>query len=267
MDTEPKILTIGQDILHHIFTFSTLTGHDYATQALVCKDFRANLEKESLCPRMLFNLDCIKPQHYALGLYVNIISNRLIKLGGFASARVVTLINWRNMSWRYVHLPPLTQKLVLEGFSFMHPVTLPTSITELVVISCQLYYQSFANLNLPNLRILRIEGVTPTRAGREAIDGLVSRCSFIEEVWIAGVRYAKNERCAYPNCTPQCNNVPSYGPKGGPRISAKFCELHANKKYFENVVSEFSWFEGPIYELDDYGAANQPRFCAAHREH
>jgi hypothetical protein len=41
-----------------------------------------------------------------------------------------------------------------------------------------------------------------------------------------------SKRCAYPNC----DTIPCYGPKGGTCGSRLFCEPHADKKYYENVV-------------------------------
>ncbi len=266
----PKLLSVGPDVLQLIFRFSTSTGQDYITQALVCKEFRANLKKETLGPCMQFNLDRIKPEDYMRELYMNIISNRLIPLRDFTSTRVVTLINTgKNIIWRNGYLPPATQKLVLAGLSFTRPVTLPTSITELVLISCRLSSQSFARLNLPKLRILRVEGYAPRREDRQVIDGLVARCPDLDEVWISGVCNAIYKHCAHPNC----HAVPSFGPIGGSRVSAKFCEPHADMLYFEDVVSKRGMVSKRcvvpccnIMPSFGYIGANRPTHCAMHRD-
>lgn len=226
----PKILAVGPDVLQHIFTYSTFGAHDFTSQALVCKEFRSNVNKaaEYLCQRMQFNLDRIKTEDYAHRLYTNVISSRLIALEDFASTRALTLVNHgqKNMIWRHVTLPPLIQKLVLEGLDLTRPITyLPSSITELVLVSCRMSLYTFARLSLPSLHILRLEGYTPTFEDLRTCDELVKRCPTVEQVWVSGSR-----RCRML----VCQTRPSYDLIGG--NCPKFCAAHADRETMEKCL-------------------------------
>lgn len=278
----PKILTIGPDVLQCIFAFSTFTAHDYTTQALVCKEFRANLKTgtEYLCPRMQFDLDCIQPEHYTRELYTNITSSRLMTLRDFDSTRTVTLINnGQNIDWRHVSLPPMTQKLVLEGLNLCYPIrVLPTPLTELVLMSCRLTCNSLETLNIPNLCILRIEGYALSRSDLETCWRLVKRCPTVQEVWVTGVRVSLGYILGKICREPLCMRVPTHGLVGSaiwftnPRgdieaIQSTFCAAHADATMQD--LRRVRRCRFPHCETrPSYGTigGNRPTVCAAHAD-
>lgn len=266
----PKILAVGPDVLQHIFAYSTFAAHDFTTQALVCKEFQSNVNKaaEYLCQRMQFNLDRIKTGDYAHRLYTNVISSRLIALGDFASTRAVTLVNHghNNMIWRHVTLPPLIQKLVLEGLDLTRSIiNLPPSITELVLVSCRLSLYSFARLSLPSLHIVRLDGYTPTSEDLQTCDGLVKRCPTVEQVWVSGSRVRVDDVMGKLCREPTCRHRPSHGLRGtSQRIC---CVLHADPTMENLRVIKRCRMLGcqtrPSYALI---GGNCPTFCAAHAD-
>jgi hypothetical protein len=180
---------------------------------------------------------------------------------------VVTLINnWHHIIWRSVSLPPSTQKLVLEGLSLMRGITsLPLSITELVLISCRLTPHSFERLNLPNLRILRIEGYAPTPDDLQACHRLVQRCRTVEDVWVSGARVRIDDVVRKLCREPRCTRRPSHGLQGQ-RI---YCARHAGPMMQDLGLTSRRYCgvlgcrTQPSYGLI---GSDQPTHCASHAD-